>query len=38
MKRFPEFDVRNYGFSKLSTFLESLDEFEIVKEDTTYYI
>lgn len=24
-KRFPEFDVRNYGFSKLSTFLESLD-------------
>ena len=37
-KRFPEFDVRNYGFSKLSTFLESLDEFEIVKEDTTYYV
>ncbi|MEL3907409.1 MAG: NYN domain-containing protein [Treponemataceae bacterium] len=23
-KRFPEFDVRNYGFSKLSTFLESM--------------
>lgn len=23
-KQFPEFDVRNYGFSKLSTFLESL--------------
>lgn len=37
-KRFPEFDVRNYGFSKLSTFLESLDEFEIVKEGTTYYV
>ncbi len=37
-KRFSEFDVRNYGFSKLSTFLESLDEFEIVKEGTTYYV
>ena len=37
-KRFSEFDVRNYGFSKLSTFLESLDEFEVVKEGTTYYV
>ena len=37
-KRFSEFDVRNYGYSKLSTFLESLDEFEIVKEGTTYYV
>lgn len=37
-KRFSEFDVRNYGYSKLSTFLESLDEFEVVKEGTTYYV
>ncbi len=37
-KRFSEFDVRNYGYSKLSTFLESLDEFEVVKEGTAYYI
>ena len=29
-KRFPEFDVRNYGFSKLSTFLESLEGFTLV--------
>ncbi|MCD8078286.1 MAG: NYN domain-containing protein [Lachnospiraceae bacterium] len=37
-KRFSEFDVRNYGYSKLSTFLESFDDFEIVKEGTTYYV
>ena len=37
-KKFTEFDVRNYGYSKLSTFLESFDDFEVVKEGTTYYI
>lgn len=27
-KRFPDFDVRNYGFSKLNQFIESLGEYE----------
>lgn len=27
-KRYPDFDVRNYGFSKLSLFIESLGDFE----------
>lgn len=28
-KRFPDFDVRNYGHKKLVTFVESLNDFEI---------
>jgi len=28
-KRFPDFDVRNYGHKKLVTFVESLDDFDI---------
>ena len=28
-KRYTDFDVRNFGFSKLTPFLESLDMFEI---------
>lgn len=28
-KRFPDFDVRNFGFSKLTPFLASLKDFEI---------
>ncbi len=28
-KRFPDFDVRNYGFRKLTPFINSLDVFEI---------
>ncbi len=28
-KRYPDFDVRNYGFNKLTPFLDSLDMFEI---------
>lgn len=37
-KKFSDFDVRNYGFSKLSTFLESLKEFEVIKSGTTYFV
>ncbi len=29
IKRFPEFDVRNYGHRKLTNFIKSLDAFEI---------
>lgn len=28
-KRYPDFDVRNYGFNKLTPFIKSLDLFEI---------
>lgn len=28
-KRFPDFDVRNYGYNKLNQFVESLGEFEM---------
>lgn len=31
-KQYPDFDVRNYGFTKLTPFLDSLDLFEIKKE------
>ena len=38
-KRYPDFDVRNFGFSKLTPFLESLDLFEIkdLKKDGNSY-
>lgn len=29
LKRFPDFDVRNYGYKKLTPFLRSFDRFEI---------
>lgn len=37
-KKFSDFDVRNFGYSKLSTFLESLKEFEVTKKGTAYFI
>ena len=29
VKRYPDFDVRNFGFNKLTPFVESLDMFDI---------
>ena len=39
-KRFSDFDVRNYGYSKLSTFLESLNnsDFQVVKLHGGYFV
>ncbi len=42
-KQYPDFDVRNYGFTKLTPFLDSLDMFEIKGErqengTSQYYI
>lgn len=37
-KKFSEFDVRNYGFTKLSTFLESMEEIEVQKMGHSYLI
>ena len=31
-KRYPDFDVRNYGYNKLTLFLDSLDLFEMKSE------
>ena len=33
-KRYPDFDTRNYGYSKLSSFILSLNKFEIQSEKT----
>ncbi|MGL4346351.1 MAG: NYN domain-containing protein [Cellulosilyticaceae bacterium] len=32
VRRYPDFDVRNYGYSKLSKLLEGFNEIEIMKE------
>ncbi len=37
-KKFPEFDVRNYGYTKLSTFLESMDQLQVIKEGSSYSV
>lgn len=37
-KKFSDFDVRNFGYSKLSTFLESLKDFEVDKKGNAYFI
>lgn len=34
VKRYPDFDVRNFGYRKLTAFLESLDIFDIKKVRT----
>jgi hypothetical protein len=31
-KRYPDFDVRNFGFNKFTPFIQSLDLFEIKSE------
>lgn len=34
-KRYPDFDVRNYGYSKLSTFLSKLSSIGIIKKENS---
>ena len=34
-KRYPDFDVRNYGYSKLTPFVSSLEKFEIQSRQTS---
>lgn len=36
-KRFPKFDVKKYGYSKLSRFVESLDMFDIKQDSPELY-
>jgi uncharacterized LabA/DUF88 family protein len=37
-KRYPDFDTRNYGFTKLSPFISSLGHFETKSVNTSKYI
>lgn len=37
-KKYSEFDVRNYGYAKLSTFLESMNEFNVIKKSHSYLV
>lgn len=36
-KRYPDFDVRNFGFSKFTPFIASFDNIEVKKEKTNNY-
>ncbi|SFB10386.1 TIGR00288 family protein [Acetitomaculum ruminis DSM 5522] len=38
LKKYSDFDVRNYGYSSLSKFLEEMHVFEMVKENNLVYI
>lgn len=37
-KKYPDFDVRNYGYSRLSKFLEEVPELEVQKENNVYSV
>ncbi|MCD7838494.1 MAG: OST-HTH/LOTUS domain-containing protein, partial [Clostridiales bacterium] len=38
LKKRPDFDSRNYGFKKLSSMIQSIPRFEVLKQGTTTYI
>ena len=38
IKKYPDFDVRNYGYSRLSKFMEEMSELEVYKEDNVYTV
>jgi len=38
IKKYPDFDVRNYGYSLLSKFLEEMPDLELKKENKTYMV
>ena len=37
-KRYTDFDIRRYGYSSLSTFIDELKGFDITREDGTIYV
>lgn len=37
-KKYPEFDTRNYGFSKLSSFVQSIEGIEVDVNDRHHYV
>lgn len=38
IKKYPDFDVRNYGYSRLSKFMEEMPELEVHKKDNVYTV
>ena len=38
LKRYPDFDVRNYGYTKLSKFLSSFDGLTLTKTSNSIYV
>jgi len=38
IKKYPDFDVRNYGYSRLSKFMEEMPELEVFKEENVYTV
>jgi hypothetical protein len=38
VKKYPDFDVRNYGYSLLSKFMEEMSEFELDKSGTSFTV
>ena len=38
IKKYPDFDVRNYGYSRLSKFMEEMNELAVYKEDNVYTV
>ena len=38
IKKYPDFDVRNYGYSRLSKFMEEMSELEVYKKDNVYTV
>ena len=38
IKKYPDFDARNYGYSRLSKFMEEMPELEVYKEDNIYTV
>ncbi len=38
LRMYPEFDVRNYGYSKLSTFIKDMEKFAVEEKDSRIYV
>lgn len=37
-RRYSDFDERNYGFTTIRKFIESMEDFQIIQEDTSLYV
>lgn len=37
-KKYNDFDVRQYGYSSLSTFIDEIDSFVLIKENNTVHV
>ncbi len=37
-RQFSDFDERNYGFTTIRKFIESMKDFQVVQEDSTVYV